>query len=259
MGAELGRQGIGQGDSRQSAWEAEEVTKERGKMDRPTVRETEQLRVAAMLQRDADDREADRLRAIAVAQVENGEFVNLDDTVMPPTREQLSKGDFVPYTPRGEEGTVRSVRTVRRRITSQLVILHSRGVLDDDQLSACKWYRDRYEAAQMEPAAGVGGYGASVRGDPVYGHLPSTEWAAEARADFRWAQAFIPDDVRAMFNLVILDDVPIQEAARKGRCRFANASAAVRRGSLHLHGGVHCRLLSAVENPKNRSSFQVSD
>lgn len=209
-----------------------------------TVAEQERTRVEALLQRDAEEREQERRREMAVKQVENGEFANLHDTVMPPTPEQLAKGDFIPFTPRGEDGTVRSVRTVRRRVTSQLVILHSRGVLDDDLLAACKWYRDRYEAAQMDPAAGVGSYGASIRGDRIYGHLPSTEWAAEARADFRWAEAFIPTDVRAMFNLVILGDCAIQEAARVGRCRFANAAAAVKRGALELLGGIAMRLIA---------------
>lgn len=212
-------------------------------MTSKSVAEMERRRVKLLLERDAQEAERERLREIAVKQVENGEFANLDDTVMPPTREQLSKGDFVPYTPRGEDGTVRSVRTVRRRVTSQLVTLHGRGVLDDDLLAACKWYRDRYDAAQMSPAAGVSSYGASIRGDRIYGHLPSTEWAAEARSDFRWAEAFVPMDVRATFNLVILGDVAIQKAARLGRCRFANASAAVRRGALCLHGGIVSRLI----------------
>lgn len=214
---------------------------ERGKMKK-TVREAEAERVAGILKRDADDAERERRRAIAVAQVASGEFANLDDTVVPPTAEQLEKGDFTSYTPRGEKGTVRSVRTVRRRLTSQLLTLHSRGVLDDDLLAACKWYRDRYEAAQMQSAAGVAGYGASIPGDRIYGHLPSTEWSAEARADFRWAACFVPADVRAMFDLVILQDRPIQEAARMGRCRFKNASASVKRGALSLHDGIASRL-----------------
>lgn len=211
-------------------------------MKRNQVREAEKERVAAMLRRDAEGREADRLRTIAVAQVENGEFANIADTVVPPTPELLTKGQFVPFTPKGETGTVRSVRTVRRHLTSQLVTLRSRGVLDDDLIAACKWYRDRYEAGQFEPAVGVAGYGASVRGDPVYGHLPSTQWAAEARSDFRWAEGFVPADVKATFDLVVLHDHPIRHAASLGRCRYANASAAVKRGALLLFGGVASRL-----------------
>ena len=207
-----------------------------------SVRQAEKERVADLLRRDREDADTERRRRMAVQQVENGEFANLDDTVVKPTPELLTKGEFVPYTPKGLDDTVRSVRTVRRRITSQLVTLHSRGVLDDDLLAACKWYRDRYEAAQLEPAASVASYGASVRGDPIYGPLPTTEWAAEARSDFRWATSFIPTDVRASFDLVILDDMPIQQAARAGRCRYANTAGAVKRGALHLFDGISARL-----------------
>ncbi|WP_370034043.1 hypothetical protein, partial [Qipengyuania mesophila] len=115
---------------------------------RPNVRETEEERVAALLERDALDREQERRRAIAVAQVESGEFANLDDTVVPPTPEQLEKGQFIPYTPRGENGTVRSVRTVRRLLISQIAYLYSHGVLDDDTFAACRWYKDRYERSE---------------------------------------------------------------------------------------------------------------
>ncbi|PZU59817.1 MAG: hypothetical protein DI547_04900 [Sphingobium sp.] len=217
----------------------------------PDWRRAEQERVDGILRRDADDRREERRRAEAEIEVARGVFVNLDDTVVPPTPELLSKGDFVSYTPKGKDGTVRSVRTVRRRIVSMMVTLHSRGVLDDDQLQACKWYRDRYEAAQMEPRFGVSSYGESVRGDPLYGHMPRSQWAAEARSDFRWAQSFIPEDVRDTFELIVLQDRPMREAARDGRCRYANIAAAFRRGALALHGGIANRL---TIDPAKRSS-----
>lgn len=211
-------------------------------MKTKSVAEMERERVRLMLERDAQDAERERLRDMAVKQVENGEFANLDDTVMPPTREQLRKGEFVPYTPRGEDGTVRSVRTVRRRVTSQLVTLHGRGVLNDDLLAACKWYRDRYEAAQMKPAAAVASYGATIRGDRLYGHLPASAWAAEARADFRWARTFIPDDVSEIFDCVILHEITLADAARGARCRYKNTAAALRRAALCLFDGIASRL-----------------
>ncbi|BBD98037.1 hypothetical protein SAMIE_1015380 [Sphingobium amiense] len=210
--------------------------------DRQSVREAEEQRVAALLKRDADDREQDRRRTIAVAQVESGEFANLDDTVVPPTPEQLTKGEFRPYTPRGEKGTVRSVRTVRRVLISQIAYLYSHGVLDDDTFAACRWYKDRYEAGEMEPTAPVAGYGESVRGDPIYGHLPKSQWAAEARSDFRFAQGFIPDDVSRLFDLIVLEDQTLTSAAKASRCRYSNVRAAFLRGALALHGGIANRL-----------------
>lgn len=214
---------------------------ERGKMKK-TVREAEAERVAGILKRDADDAERERRREIAVAQVASGEFANLDDTVVPPTAEMLEKGAFTPYTPRGLDDTVRSVRTVRRVITDTLLVLHQRGVIDDDLFAACRWYRDRYEAAQLQAHVGVASYGESVRGDPAFGHLPRTAWAAEARSDFRYAQSFIREDVLGIFENVCLHSQSLKEAARTGRCRFKNAAAAFLQGALDLHGGIAHRL-----------------
>lgn len=184
--------------------------------------------------------EADRARA--EIEVSEGVYVNLTDTVVPPTPELLAKGNFIPFTPKGEDGTVRSVKTVRRYIHDPLLTLHARGVLDDDTFAACRWYRDRYEAAEMEPSCAVASYGESVRGDPAYGHLPRSQWAAEARSDFRWATGFIPVDVADLFMAVALHDMSISDAARAKRCRYANAAAAFRRGALALHDGIAHRL-----------------
>lgn len=208
----------------------------------PRVRETEEARIAALLERDALDREQERRRAIAVAQVESGEFANLDDTVVPPTPEQLEKGQFVPYTPRGEKGTVRSVRTVRRLLISQIAYLYSHGVLDDDTFAACRWYKDRYEASELEPSAPVASYGESVRGDAIYGHLPRSQWAAEARSDFRYAQSFIPSDVARLFDLIVLEDQTLTASASASRVGYRNIKAAFLRGALALHGGIANRL-----------------
>jgi hypothetical protein len=207
-----------------------------------TVREAEEARVDALLKRDAHDREAERRRKIAVQQVESGEFANLDDTVVPPTPEQLSKGDFVPYTPKGLDDTVRTVKTVRRLLISQIAYLYSHGVLDDDLFAACRWYKDRYEAAEMEPSAPVASYGESVRGDGIYGHLPHTQWAAEARSDLRYAQGFIPPDVSRLFDAIVLEDQTLTLAARSSRVGYRNIKAAFLRGALALHGGIANRL-----------------
>ena len=197
--------------------------------------EQERDRVEQLLARDAADAERERRRDMAVKQVENGEFANLDDTVMLPTPELMSKGEFVPYTPKGLDDTVRSVRTVRRVITDTLLVLYQRGVLDDDLFGACRWYRERYEAGQLEAHVGIASYGESVRGDPLFGHLPRTAWAAEARSDFRYAQSFIRPDVRTIFELVCLQSQSLKDASRLSRCRFKNAAAAFRQGALDLH------------------------
>lgn len=203
----------------------------------------ERDRVAALLRRDGAEREAEERREIAVAQLENGEFANIEDTVVPPTPEWLDKaGTTVPYTPRGHDGTVRSVKSVRRLLITQPTYLLSHGVIDERQHSACIWYRDRYEAAEMEPAAAVASYGESVRGDPVYGHLPRTEWGAEARADYRWAADFIPVDMVDLFEAVVLHDVPITQVGKLTKRGFRNARAAFLLACERLYEGVAHRL-----------------
>ena len=207
-----------------------------------SVRQAEKERVADLLRRDREDADAERRRAIAVQQVENGEFANLDDTVMPPTPEQLAKGEFVPYTPRGLDDTVRSVKTVRRLLISQIAYLYSHGTLDDDMFAACRWYKDRWEAAEMEPSAPVSSYGESIRGDLVYGHLPRTQWAAEARSDFRFAQGFIPEPVAYIFNMIVLQDQTLISVAKLVRRGDRYVKAALLAGALALHGGIAHRL-----------------
>ena len=207
-----------------------------------SVRDMERERVAALLARDADEKERERRRAMAVQQVESGEFANLADTVVPPTAELLRTGTFVPYTPKGEDGTVRSVKTVRRLHITQIAYLLSRGVLDDDTFAACRWYKDRYEAAGLEPSAAVASYGESIRGDLVYGHLPHSQWAAEARRDFRYAQGFIPDDVKPLFDEVVLMDYGLEATGKSQMRGHRYAKAALVRGALCLFEGISHRL-----------------
>ena len=205
-------------------------------------RETERKRVAGILVRDAAERAAEQKRRQALIEVEDDRFVNIEDTVLPPTDEWLAKHETVPYTPRGEDGTVRSVKTVRRKLISQVVYLLSHGVLDDDLFAACKWYKERWEAAEMEPSAPVASYGESVRGDPAYGHLARSEVGAEARSDFRFARSMIPGDVVDLFDNVILRDMGLTHAARAARSGYVNTRAAFMRAALALHGGIAHRL-----------------
>jgi hypothetical protein len=88
----------------------------------------------------------------------------------------------------------------------------------------------------------VARYGETVRGDPVYGHLPSTEWAAEAREDIRDARSFIPNDILPMFDAVVLEDIGMKDAAKLKRLRYANFSAAFKLATERLYDGISHRL-----------------
>jgi hypothetical protein len=203
-------------------------------------------REAELVAADQQWREAERRRKQAEAEIAEGKFSLIEDTVIPPTPEQLAKGDFVPYTPRGLDGTIRSVSTVRRRLFDSIVHLAARGVLDEDQAKACRWYRDRYEAAQMEGPCGISAYGETIRGDKFYGHLPHSTWAAQARSELRWAQARIARDALRPFHMVVAGNLGIDDAAKACRRRRAwtrlqvkEASAAVARAIELRREGYH--------------------
>lgn len=186
--------------------------------------------------------EAERRREAALAELEMGLDVNIADTLVEPTPELLAKGTFIRRKIAGEQWQDRTVEGVRRIEISQITLLHGRGVLTDDSFRACKWYKDRYLAAEMEPSAPVAQYGETVRGDPVYGHLPSSEWAAEARSDIRYARGFIPDDILPFFEEVICHDLTMKDAARVAHLRFVNFSAAFKIAADRLYDGVSSRL-----------------
>jgi len=166
---------------------------------------------------DRAHEEAERRRIEAEQAAENGHVANLQDTVVTPTPEWLGKGEVMPYTPRGRDGTVKSVVTVRRRLYDAVKHLEGRGVLDEEQAQACRWYRDLHEASQMDRSAGIASYGETIRGDMLYGHLPLSEWIARARADLRGARATMPVGGQAAIDAVVINNLPLERAARATR------------------------------------------
>lgn len=197
---------------------------------------TERIRVESIIANDRVDRRRERRRKDALLEVQAGNFAALDDAVIGPTPEQEAKAPFVGYTAEKVEGTVRDVRTVRRLMPDRLVQLHSRGVLDDDLFVACTWYRSRWQEAGLTGAPKVARYSmAGSGGQTRTDLLPQTEAAWEAWHLYRFAKDGIPDDVRGLFELVALDGWGLADAARIARCRYANSSAAFRRGALELY------------------------
>lgn len=202
----------------------------------------EQRRVARLIERDIVEREREARREQALKELEIGIDANIADTSIAPTPEQLKKGRFIRRKVAGEQWQDRAVDGYRRLQIMQITYLASRGVLNEKTYAACKWYRERYEAAQMEPSAPVAQYGETVRGDPIYGPLPRTEWAAEARTDIRWARGFIPDHLLPIFDLIVVKDDTIENLARNLHrgTRYVKASLLV--AAWKLYEGIHHRL-----------------
>ena len=195
----------------------------------PTLAEmllNERKRIADVIARDKADRIADRDRLMAELEVRRGVFVNLDDTVMPPTPEWLAKGEVKPFTPRliGEGGrtqTVKTVRTVRRVIISTVVRMALAGKITDNQFAACRWYRDvhdqagiegRYKTSHLSLAGNVGGSGGNAQ-HPMAQH----EREASARQSFRRARGAINPRFVEVFEGVVIHDLSLRAASIKAK------------------------------------------
>jgi hypothetical protein len=209
----------------------------------------EAQRVANLLTRDIAYRAEEERRASARIDLGDGNFATLEDIVMPPTAEWLAQnaGRTMAVAARPDQWTDRPAETVRRRYEGdQLITLYGRGVIDDDLFKVCRWYRDRREAAQMDPSPRAMQYGETVRGDPVYGHLPTTEWSAEARNDFRWATKFIPPSLLPPFQCVVISNRSFEETGKQIRRGHRYVKAAFLQAAHHLADGISHRLMFNV-------------
>ncbi|MDY7525503.1 hypothetical protein [Sphingomonas sp. 10B4] len=200
--------------------------------------EREQARVEAILRRDRAGTKTERKRREALAEVKEGKFGNLADTAMQPTPELLRTGEFAPYTPDKTDGTIRTVPTLRRVQHSRIIALHKRGVLDDDTFPACLWYRKAWEGCGFDLSPTAAAWGEQIPGEKAYGHGGKTPAQVEARQNFRFAAAFIPDDMRKTFDLVVLEEFTIADAAREARCRYTNVTVMLKLAAYLLRGGI---------------------
>lgn len=130
-----------------------------------------------------------------------------------PTPEWMAKGEVIPVRAAGERWTDRPVMTVRRRQYDAIRHLESRGVLDEKQAEAFRWMRDLYEIAQLGRTQGVASYGDHVKELAHYGHMPTSERAAAARAAYRTMCEHIPDRASKPVLKVVIDNVPPTRAA----------------------------------------------
>ena len=185
----------------------------------------EQERVEIIIQRDRRERKEELDRKVAETEVDAGLFYNLTDTVVPPTPELLAKVDVAPYTPKQQDGTVRTVTTVRVIRTPIIARLWKAGKLSDDLARACLWYRMVHECAGLD-----GHWASSQWKGPDHvssgttqgiaaGHLPMTMLEAEARQEFRQAVIAIEPMYREFFNHIVIHDLPLRNAARFAKCR----------------------------------------
>jgi hypothetical protein len=193
-------------------------------------------RLASIFGRDRVDHFAEQRRRRALLEVEAGGFSNLDDIPIPPTPEQLEKFSYAPFTADKIEGTVRSMRTVRRVGPERIEQLHRRGILDDDTFVGAKWYRAHWERSGLDVSIQAAQYGDRIVGVQCYGAMPRTEHQAISRDYYRSANMAISIEFRATFDCVTLLDMTLNDAARSQGCRLRNLVAAYRAAALEVYG-----------------------
>jgi len=195
-----------------------------GRVPEPEATRANRERVEAMLERDKADRIRERDRRLAELEVSHDNFINLSDTVIEPTPEWLEKGETVPFTPKQLDGTVRSVRSVRRMSITSVLKMHRNGNLSDEQLAACLWYRAQFEQAGLQGrvksshislTGNTGGGGGGLGQAPMPLHAKEVE----ARQNYRAARASIKPFYIRFFEAVVLDDKPVTRAASYAKCR----------------------------------------
>jgi hypothetical protein len=181
----------------------------------------ERDRVRDVVQRDRDYHSAEIIRAAAEIEVASGKTVSITDAVLEPTPEWLAKGNVSTFTPRLEDGTVKTVRGYRRGGVSMVVKLCFDGKITDDQLIACRWYRvihdasgleGRYKTANFSLAGNVGG-GGGLAQHPMAAH----EWEAEARQLYRQARMHVNPRFLPVFENVVIKDLSLRAAATAAR------------------------------------------
>lgn len=182
----------------------------------PMAREAN--RVAAMLARDKAYQQAEDDRKAAILEIHDGTYINVGDAVVPPTPEWLSKHESktVTVSADGEGHHARSVKTVRRVATGHHIRAFIAGKITEDQMKACAWYREQFEASGLEGLIKSASFEPRIHGGPSSGVL-FNERQQQAQGHIRNARLLIPRGVRKFFDLVILEDVPIAQAAKRSK------------------------------------------
>lgn len=184
---------------------------------------SEAARVASILARDAADREAEAARTLAESNLRRGAPANAADLIVPPTPEWIAQGDIIPYRPRhdGQWASLSEGMTTMRRVLTPIAkrLFHA-GKLNEEQFSACTWYRRTYDEAGLEGTLPGTDFLKEVWTAPQSRGMNFTEEQIEAQKHLRNARAKIPSAFVKFFEAIVLHDIPVKRAARTHKCRF---------------------------------------
>jgi len=195
-----------------------------GFVSEPQAIREERARVDRLIARDKAYHAREIERAAAEIEMDNGNTVRIGEFVIEPTEEWFQHGDHRTFTPRLEDGTVKTVKAHRRENVSIVARMHRADRITDDQFAACAWYRERWESAGLTGrvktshhslSGNVGGGSGGMGQAPMAIHARE----AEARGEFRAARASLPAFYLRFFEAIVLDNLPLRRAARFAKCR----------------------------------------
>jgi hypothetical protein len=199
------------------------------------IKAKEAARATKLLRQTRLDAKEEAERKAAQLEIRSGVFVNVGDAVVPPTPEWLAKHETRPVTVQadGQGHHARSVKTVRRITITPVIRAHQALKIDERQLRACTWYRDRYEETGLDgrisSAQAVDRIKAGIPAGLMFG-----DYQLEAIDDIRKARAAIPAKYRRFFDLVVLQEIGVKRAERMARCQRNSGMLTLRSCADHV-------------------------
>jgi hypothetical protein len=199
------------------------------------IKAKEAARATKLLRQTRLDAKEEAERKAAQLEIRSGVFVNVGDAVVPPTPEWLAKHETRPVTVQadGQGHHARSVKTVRRITITPVIRAHQALKIDERQLRACTWYRDRYEETGLDgrisSAQAVDRIKAGIPAGLMFG-----DYQLEAIDDIRKARAAIPAKYRRFFDLVVLQEIGVKRAERMAKCQRNSGMLTLRSCADHV-------------------------
>lgn len=179
--------------------------------------ETE-TRVRNLVKQMGEDEASERNRIDAVRAAENGDMTALAYLKVSPTPELLAKGRFETIEARLMHQHDIITTTQRRVLVPRVYDLFLSGVIDNEQLIACRWYRDLWEATGLVGLIPSTDYGKEVFAAPQSRDMFQAH-QLDAQEDFRKARGAIAVRYVSFFEAVVLNDSGLQRAIKLAKRR----------------------------------------
>lgn len=190
-------------------------------------KQAERARVAELVERMAAYEKAERALCQAQIAFENGNTACLDETIISPTPELLASGEFERFTADTVKGTVRSASTVRRKLMSHVQKYYESGLIELDALTACRWYRDVYEATGLTGNIPSTDYSKEIFSAPQSRSMFS-DWQIDMQDMWRTARGQMTPRWLPFFDAVVLHDESPRIAIKLAKKRNGTEKALFR-------------------------------